>query len=94
MKSVPRFPPRLSSPGKTPTCLASLTEMFKDTEKKHTSSFDDLQEFFHQFLTMLLIFIIFLCVFVTLSRLLLWIKRREQWVSRAIACVTYMTVLS
>src|SRR5579872_228041 len=73
--SVPRFPPRLSSPGKSPTCLASLTEIFKDTEKKHTLSFGDLQAFFHSIFTVLFIFIHSLCVIVTRSGLLLWIER-------------------
>jgi hypothetical protein len=53
----------------------------KDTEKKHTSSFGDLQEFFHSIFTVVLIFIHSLCVIVTRSRLLLWIELRERsWV--------------
>lgn len=52
-----------------------LTEIIKDTEKKHTSSFRVFQEIFHQFIDSSSIFIQFLCVFLTLTSLLLWIER-------------------
>lgn len=67
----------------------------KDTEKKHTSSFGDLQEFFHSIFTVLLIFIHSLCVIVTRSKLLLWIELREQRVMKSLEGIllAYHTLL-